>query len=688
MATYGSSVQPTAESGINLQGTLASNPQYGLLTNQPTVNKSVDVVGNPIPTPAPVLTQPNVITGGEAKNDAVSKQDTLQGFLDQQTLELANQKAELAAKTEQAIAANEQRIKGDYEGKQRNLAAQQGEESATSKALQFKLGREATLYADAEKQKLNQAHLGQVQDLTNQMNALIAQSNKAIRDEDYRKARDLQSDANDTWNKLLQINQEKRAQEAADLAKETTKLQNQKTQQEIVEKNLDTYASGFIEFDDLGNVTTADPADVERFAQESGIPYEQIVGAIRNKAYELGKMSQEDRKRELDILNAQRNLIPTMYQDYDEAVRRGEWSPEMGTALDYAAAKEAAGENPLDLEKKRLEILKLQKDISSTEMNPRETQNFLAISNKFQADSIMQAGNKGAAAIEIANDVIKNPGSAGNQLKILYTLVKNLDPDSAVREGELSLASQTQSYFDKFKTSFDRLSKGKLLSETATKELAEATKDLAQNWFDAAERREKQYVSQANVAGVGEAFDEYLKGFEQVYKDEGYKTLEDFTANASDDEVAEFEKLRTQMPDSTPQDLWEFYQEEKGFNEPLSVGKNSAQQIAAAIKQVESGGNYNAKGASTEGGAYQFMPATWKSWAKQYLGNENAPMTPANQDKVALSKINDLLKQGYGAKEIALIWNGGQPIVKKGVNKYGVPYDSGAYANKVLKQLS
>jgi len=122
-------------------------------------------------------------------------------------------------------------------------------------------------------------------------------------------------------------------------------------------------------------------------------------------------------------------------------------------------------------------------------------------------------------------------------------------------------------------------------------------------------------------------------------------------------------------------------------NDPSMSGNGSAQAIANAIKQVESGGNYNARGASGESGAFQFMPATWKGWAQQYLGNANAPQTPENQDFVALAKINDLLKQGYGPREIALIWNGGQPIVKRGVNQYGVAYDSGAYADKVLNAL-
>lgn len=120
---------------------------------------------------------------------------------------------------------------------------------------------------------------------------------------------------------------------------------------------------------------------------------------------------------------------------------------------------------------------------------------------------------------------------------------------------------------------------------------------------------------------------------------------------------------------------------------PSTTQNGSAQAIANAIKQVESGGNYQARGGSGETGAFQFMPATWKSWAGKYLGNSDAPLTPENQDKVAVSRIQEWLDQGYTPEMIALSWNAGSPVRRSGVNKYGVRYDSGAYADKVLRAL-
>lgn len=141
-------------------------------------------------------------------------------------------------------------------------------------------------------------------------------------------------------------------------------------------------------------------------------------------------------------------------------------------------------------------------------------QSFLNISNRFQADPIMGVSTKGQAAKAIADQVIADPSKATNQMAALYMFVKNLDPDSAVREGETALAQRTQSYFDTFKASLTRLAAGQVLGPTTAKELAEATKRLIVAWDETASKRTKQYQSQADVTGVGEQFKRYRSGFE------------------------------------------------------------------------------------------------------------------------------------------------------------------------------
>jgi hypothetical protein len=107
--------------------------------------------------------------------------------------------------------------------------------------------------------------------------------------------------------------------------------------------------------------------------------------------------------------------------------------------------------------------------------------------------------------------------------------------------------------------------------------------------------------------------------------------------------------------------------------------------LAKAIRQHESGGNYQAKGGSGEFGAYQFMPATWKSWAGKYLGNSNAEMSRRNQNKVTYKRIEDWKNQGYKPKQIASMWNSGRPTWqgRTGTNKYGIRYDVPSYVRNV-----
>ena len=100
--------------------------------------------------------------------------------------------------------------------------------------------------------------------------------------------------------------------------------------------------------------------------------------------------------------------------------------------------------------------------------------------------------------------------------------------------------------------------------------------------------------------------------------------------------------------------------------------------------------NYNLKGKSGEMGAYQWLPATWQSDAKQYLGDPNAQMTPDNQNKVAYNKIKALKDAGKSPADIASLWNTGGDVARanqvgSGTNTSGAQYDAPAYVNNVIK---
>lgn len=109
--------------------------------------------------------------------------------------------------------------------------------------------------------------------------------------------------------------------------------------------------------------------------------------------------------------------------------------------------------------------------------------------------------------------------------------------------------------------------------------------------------------------------------------------------------------------------------------------------LMSGIKQVESQGNYEAKGKSGETGAYQYTAPTWQAWAGKYLGDPNADVAdPANQNKVAYAHISELKQKGYNPEQIVSLWNSGKSEAtgNVGVNSSGVAYDTPTYVKNVL----
>jgi Transglycosylase-like domain len=76
-----------------------------------------------------------------------------------------------------------------------------------------------------------------------------------------------------------------------------------------------------------------------------------------------------------------------------------------------------------------------------------------------------------------------------------------------------------------------------------------------------------------------------------------------------------------------------------------------------AMGQVESGGNYYARNASSGAyGKYQIMPSNWPSWAGRYLGDSSARQTPANQEIVAAGKFRSLYRGLDSWRRVAYWW--------------------------------
>lgn len=111
-------------------------------------------------------------------------------------------------------------------------------------------------------------------------------------------------------------------------------------------------------------------------------------------------------------------------------------------------------------------------------------------------------------------------------------------------------------------------------------------------------------------------------------------------------------------------------------------------QITNAILQKESGGNCNAKGASGERGCFQFMPTTYKAYIKKYLGTTTLPMTFENEYNLMVTVNTLYLEKGYTPYQVALLHNQGHMgKCSKGINKYGVKFDSCSYAQSIASSI-
>jgi len=350
------------------------------------------------------------------------------------------------------------------------------------------------------------------------------------------------------------------------------------------------------------------------------------------------------------------------------------------------------------------------------DMTTAQIRSFEDVTTRYQADPVISNVRNASVGASIADRVIADPQNAANQLASLYTLVKSLDPNSAVREGEIGLAEQTQSYLSKWGNELNRIGTGTVIAPAVAVQLAQATKDLFTTWKSVGDRRTAQYKAQASGLNIGPQFDTYLGGFASPMMDLGAEN-----APMTDEEKAYVNQQMSAAPASpqvnlrsiaakigVPDDLYvrtaeamnrdpkriEAWLRQRAANSglaweelyPKAEGGSAAagtpaeaKKVASAIGQYESGGNYKALGPVLNSGSYkgdraygkyQVMGKNIPSWTKEALGKSLTPQQfladPKAQDAVAEYRMGKLLAQGYGVEDIASIWFSGQPLAKAG----------------------
>ncbi len=376
----------------------------------------------------------------------------------------------------------------------------------------------------------------------------------------------------------------------------------QKDLQSIIKDNVDLYSSSLINFGADG-LSLVDDADIEAYASQIGVPSQVLKSQARAKMYELSKLSQEEMKRELDIAKAEQDLIPELYQEYDEAVRRGEWNKEDGNVLDFLRSKEAA---------KETSTVRSEKVLSPSEIKNLREQGYDVTYGMTESDVIAQGApitKYNAKQEKIINDinekiptkssayksVVEMKGFVDNVLNALNAengladitainqFQKVIDAGAVTRDKDVELIQKSQSLFNSLKTRIKKLEKGDQLGDDQRQQMRE----LMQALYDGKIKDIKKdpyiqsRVSEAERSGVdlADTIIGELDGF--LERKSTYDNVNDFYKNASDSEINEFDSIRSLLPkDLNPQEVYDFYLEESGKSKPLSMGVKGSTDVS------------------------------------------------------------------------------------------------------------
>jgi len=403
-------------------------------------------------------------------------------------------------------------------------------------------------------------------------------------------------------------------------------LETQQLKQEIVQTNLDMYASTMIGYDESGNLALPSQEDLQAMADDMGVDVNLLVGTVRDKYQELSKLDQEEQQRELNIAKAQQDLIPSLFREHKYAQENlgfaGTWQDyanykeqietskpssykewelaggEAGTGKSYA--QYIGGQQGLDSKT----IIQVDKISSSFDSSPIVKNYNDVVNKKISVDRIIDAG-------------VGGPGD----LALVFEFMKALDPTSVVRESEYEAAAKSGNIFSGVYTRFNKGyfdPQGGLLPEEVKESfrtIISKKMDVIQSQYDNLKSEKARLI---NIKTGDIDGNDYLIDYDITPKEEDkYADLDTFLQKGSGQELKELLDLQDAFPDLSEEDLFGQYQQSKGFNQPLSTGlKGELSGLANSIVQQESGGSYTAVGQVPAGyseadkalGKYQIVP--------------------------------------------------------------------------------
>lgn len=262
-------------------------------------------------------------------------------------------------------------------------------------------------------------------------------------------------------------------------------------------------------------------------------------------------------------------------------------------------------------------------------------------------------------------DTAKANASPANDLALIFSYMKLLDPTSVVREGEFANAENSGSIPERIRAQYNKALEGERLTKEQREDFASSATGIYDKKKKNYEKAVEFYKKQAEIDGIPT---------DRVLRDLSIQEQ----STATDVTPADLEELKKEFPDLTEEEILQ----QLGKTKDLSKSENGSQEIekiANAIGQYESGGNYQARGpVVTSGqykgeralGKYQIMPGNLPSWSKQAIGRvvteQEFLANPKLQDQIAQYQMEKQYQKYGTVEDVASLWFTGQPLKKAG----------------------
>jgi len=215
----------------------------------------------------------------------------------------------------------------------------------------------------------------------------------------------------------------------------------------------------------------------------------------------------------LDAINNSTDLAEaiTMASDYMQS-----GTGTIGEYIFYKRDAEARGITPVDFntyqnQDANRKISIANASAGSSGLNSKQVTIFNGIVDKYNKSPLVLANDRAIVLRTISDKLKSDPTNASLQLSFIYSMVQALDTyQSAVREGEIGMLQSTQGLADKIKNYPAQIEKGSLLSTKVINNYINTAKILTDSIQSAADKKASTFSSQAKIAGVGDAFGEYV----------------------------------------------------------------------------------------------------------------------------------------------------------------------------------